>query len=99
VVVESVRPWGGGQEQRTDELTFECRGKVYRGVVYTPPLVRQTARMRCHCRYWVSEDNAPYTSTDASTGESAGIWAVEVLRTDAAILQQPGSRGEGTAMG
>jgi hypothetical protein len=49
-------------------------GEVYLSGVYTPPLVRQTARMGRHCRYWVSESNTPYASTDASIGGSAGFW-------------------------
>jgi hypothetical protein len=69
-------------------------GDVYLSGVYTPPLVRQTARMGRHCRYWVPESNTPYASTDASIGGSAGFWECW-SEADAAIQRQPGSRAWG----
>ena len=64
-----------GPGRRTaDGLTFVCQGKVYLKVVYEPPLVREAARISRHCRYWVSESNTPYASTDASAGDCTGLW-------------------------
>lgn len=85
-----------GGEERTDELTFECQGKVYLEVVYTaPPLVRQKARISCHSGYWVSERNTPYASTDASIGRALGFCSRGGGRRMQLSCGQPGSRGHG----
>lgn len=83
-------------EERTNELTFECQGKVYLDVVYRePPLVRQRARISCHSGYWVSESNTPYASTDASTGRALGFGSRSAGGRMQLSCGQPGSRGHG----